>query len=75
MGTTFSALPPVAPHPKLYIFRGPLRWYRPFMSIHMGTVVQCSNIEDMKVAPTLILFPKTRDDKFRAKNNSGPTKY
>ena len=41
----------------------------------MGTVVQCSNIKDMNDAPTFVLFLKTGDDKFRAKNNSDPTKY
>ena len=45
------------------------------MSIHMGTVVQCSNIDDMNDAPIFVLFLKTCDDKFRAKNNSGPIKY
>ena len=45
------------------------------MSIYIGTIVQCPNIDDMKDAPTFISFLKTDDEIFRAKNNSGPIKY
>ena len=45
------------------------------MSIHMGTEAQCLNIDNMKDAPTFMSFLKIDDERFRAKNNSGPTKY